>query len=158
MVVEIPPKVLGGVNDFWYRWVADVGITGADKGRRQVSRSAARLQRRNSRGLHVVVQHVWQLAVSSELSRRWLDEARRRIGQEELKDLSACGCSHPPAIKFVNGSGIPSNFVAPGDYSFWEILNKVIQEEPTNGADPTTWACLPPSASRRASRSIPMHG
>ena len=32
MVVEIPPKVLGAINDFWYRWVADVGITGADKG------------------------------------------------------------------------------------------------------------------------------
>lgn len=32
LVVEVPPKVLGGVNDFWYRWVADIGITGADKG------------------------------------------------------------------------------------------------------------------------------
>jgi hypothetical protein len=32
LVAEIPPKVLGLVNDFWYKWVADVGITGADKG------------------------------------------------------------------------------------------------------------------------------
>jgi hypothetical protein len=32
LVLEIPPRVLGGINDFWYRWVADVGITGADKG------------------------------------------------------------------------------------------------------------------------------
>ena len=32
MVIEIPPKVLGSFNDFWYKWVADVGITGADKG------------------------------------------------------------------------------------------------------------------------------
>ena len=32
LVVEVPPKVLGGVNDFWYRWVADVGITGEDRG------------------------------------------------------------------------------------------------------------------------------
>ena len=31
-MVEVPPKVLGAVNDFWYRWVADIGITGADKG------------------------------------------------------------------------------------------------------------------------------
>ena len=29
LVAEIPPKVLGLVNDFWYKWVADVGITGA---------------------------------------------------------------------------------------------------------------------------------
>ena len=26
----------------------------------------------------------------------------------------------------------------PTDYSFWELLNKVIQEEPPEGADPTT--------------------
>ena len=32
----------------------------------------------------------------------------------------------------------PSNFVAPGDYGFWELLNKVIQEEPPGGSDPTT--------------------
>ena len=25
--------VLGLIDDFWYRWVADVGITGADKGK-----------------------------------------------------------------------------------------------------------------------------
>ena len=33
LVAEIPPNVLGGVNDFWYRWVADVGITGEDRGK-----------------------------------------------------------------------------------------------------------------------------
>ena len=33
LVVEVPPKVLGLIDDFWYHWVADVGITGADKGR-----------------------------------------------------------------------------------------------------------------------------
>jgi hypothetical protein len=32
LAVEIAPKVLGLIDDFWYRWVADVGITGADKG------------------------------------------------------------------------------------------------------------------------------
>ena len=32
MVIEIPPKVLGTFNDFWYKWVVDVGITGPDKG------------------------------------------------------------------------------------------------------------------------------
>ena len=32
LVVEIPPKVLGTIDDFWYSWVVDVGITGPDKG------------------------------------------------------------------------------------------------------------------------------
>jgi len=33
LVLEIPPEVLGGIDDFWYRWVADVGITGEDRGK-----------------------------------------------------------------------------------------------------------------------------
>jgi len=33
LVVEIPPKVLGLIDDFCYHWVADVGITGADRGK-----------------------------------------------------------------------------------------------------------------------------
>jgi hypothetical protein len=32
-VVEVPPKVLGAIDDFWYRWVSDIGITGPDKGK-----------------------------------------------------------------------------------------------------------------------------
>lgn len=45
--------------------------------------------------------------------------------------------ANPSAIKFVNASGLPANFVAPGDYSFWALLNQVIQEEPPTGSDPT---------------------
>lgn len=33
LVVEVPPKVLGLVDDMWYRWAGDVGITGPDRGR-----------------------------------------------------------------------------------------------------------------------------
>mgnify|MGYP000703524926 CR=1 FL=1 len=33
LVVEVPPRVLGLIDDFWYRWVADIGITGPDKGK-----------------------------------------------------------------------------------------------------------------------------
>jgi hypothetical protein len=32
LVVEIPPKVLGSIDDVWYRQVTDIGITGPDKG------------------------------------------------------------------------------------------------------------------------------
>ncbi len=33
LVIEVPPGVLGLINDMFYAWVADVGITGADRGR-----------------------------------------------------------------------------------------------------------------------------
>ena len=33
LVAEVPPGVLGALNDHWYRWVVDVGMTGPDKGK-----------------------------------------------------------------------------------------------------------------------------
>ena len=32
LVLEVPPKVLGLIDDMWYRWAGDVGITGPDHG------------------------------------------------------------------------------------------------------------------------------
>jgi hypothetical protein len=58
--------------------------------------------------------------------------------KKNLKIYRLADADNPPVMKFVNASGIPSNFVFPGDYAFWELLNQVIQEEPSEGADPTT--------------------
>ena len=33
IVLESPPKVLGALNDMWYRWVVDIGLTGPDQGK-----------------------------------------------------------------------------------------------------------------------------
>src|SRR5208337_2683999 len=33
LVIEVPPKVLGLVDDIWYKWNGDIGITGPDKGK-----------------------------------------------------------------------------------------------------------------------------
>ena len=32
MVVEVPPQVLGTLQDAWFRWVIDVGLPGPDRG------------------------------------------------------------------------------------------------------------------------------
>ena len=32
LVLEVPPKVLGLIDDMWYRFVTDVGFVGPDKG------------------------------------------------------------------------------------------------------------------------------
>ena len=50
-----------------------------------------------------------------------------------LKDAA-----NPPKIKFVHVSGKPFGTLAPADYPFWEYLNQVVQEEPTDSVDPVT--------------------
>ncbi|MEW6268022.1 MAG: DUF1254 domain-containing protein [Thermodesulfobacteriota bacterium] len=32
MVLEVPPKLLGAIDDQWFRWVVDIGVPGADRG------------------------------------------------------------------------------------------------------------------------------
>jgi len=43
--------------------------------------------------------------------------------------------ANPPQMRFVDMSGKPFNTVAPADYKFWELLNQVVQEEPSNSLD-----------------------
>jgi hypothetical protein len=139
LVVEVPPKVLGGFNDFWYRWVADIGITGADKG---------------AGGKYLILPPGYQGAIPQGyvvvkpttygnwlFLRSFLVDGSPKPGVESvkanLKIYQLSDAASPAAIKFANASDVPANFVAPGDYSFWALLNQVIQEEPPTGSDPT---------------------
>jgi hypothetical protein len=33
VVIEVPPQVLGTVQDAWFRWIVDVGLPGPDRGK-----------------------------------------------------------------------------------------------------------------------------
>lgn len=140
LVVEIPPKVLGLIDDFWYHWVADVGITGADKGRGgKYLVLPPGYKGKVPTGYHVVRPStygnwlVFRAFVVGGSTKPGVESVKKHLKIYHLADAA-----HPPPMTFVNASGIPSNFVAPGDYSFWSLLNEVIQEEPSEGSDPTT--------------------
>jgi hypothetical protein len=65
--------------------------------------------------------------------------------KEVMKIYPLSEAGHPPKLNFVNLSGKPFNMVQPADYRFWEMLNLVVQEEPTEEVDPTTlgfWASI----------------
>lgn len=141
LVVEIPPDVLGLIDDMWYRWVADVGITGEDKGKG---------------GKYLILPPDYKgevpegyFVVRPTTFGNWMPfrsflnaEGDPKPGVEKVKETLKIyplgDAASPPDIKYVNLSGVPSNFVAPQDYSFWELLNQAIQEEPPTGSDPTT--------------------
>jgi hypothetical protein len=61
------------------------------------------------------------------------------------KSYPLAQAANPPELKFVNMSGKPFNMVGPADYRFWELLNGVVQNEPTDAIDATTlgfWASV----------------
>ncbi|WP_267210139.1 DUF1254 domain-containing protein [Chelatococcus asaccharovorans] len=140
LVVEIPPKVLGLIDDMWYRWVADVGITGEDRGKG---------------GKYLILPPGYNGAIPDGYFvvrpstygnwmpfRSFLVDGSPKPGvdlvKKTLKIYPLGDAASPTPIKYVNLSGKSSNFVAPADYSFWGLLNQAIQEEPPQGSDPTT--------------------
>ncbi|MCP9800236.1 DUF1254 domain-containing protein [Synechococcus sp. RedBA-s] len=140
LVVEVPSKVLGAIDDFWYRWVTDIGITGPDKG---VGGNYLILppgyKGEIPKGYSVVRPNTYGNWMAF---RSFLVDGSPRAGVElvkkNLKIYQLSDAANPAAMTFANASGVPANFVAPGDYSFWSLLNQVIQEEPSTGSDPTT--------------------
>lgn len=140
LVVEIPPKVLGLIDDMWYHWVADVGITGADRGKGGKYLILPPGYKGDiPDGYHVVRPSTYGNWMPF---RSFLVDGSPKPGVDLVKKhfkVYPLGASAKDGeVKYVNLSGIPSNFVAPADYSFWALLNEAIQEEPAEGSDPTT--------------------
>lgn len=147
LVLEAPPMVLGLFNDMWYRWVADVGITGADRGRGgKYLLLPPGYKGETPEGYHVVRPATFSVWIAW---RTFLKAGDPKPGVDEVKKLTKIyplsQAGNPPKLNFVNMSGKPFCMVGPGDDRFWEMLNQVVQEEPTDSIDPTTlgfWASV----------------
>ena len=85
LVLEVPPKVLGLIDDMWYHFVIDLGFTGADKGKGgKYLLLPPGYAGEVPAGYHVVrAQYIRQLAaLSAQLPRRRRSQAWRRSGQK----------------------------------------------------------------------------
>jgi hypothetical protein len=132
--------VLGLIDDMWYKWVTDVGITGADHGKGgKYLVLPPGYKGKVPKGYHVVRPSTYGNWLAF---RSFLVKGSPKPGVESvkkhLKIYYLADKDNPPKMKFVNGSGVPATYVQPGDYQFWSLLNEAIQEEPSEGSDPTT--------------------
>ena len=159
VVLETPPKFLGAVQDAWFRWVIDLGQPGPDRGEggkylivppdydgplpdggyfiaRARTNSIvwfARSFLENHSDPKPVVENIRKFtkvyayepggfgtAVASFLS-----------GESKLGRVAP-----PPPTVFHEGSGKVMNTIPPSDFSFYEMLNEVVQREPATSLDP----------------------
>jgi hypothetical protein len=147
LVLEVPPKVLGLIDDMWYHWSGDVGFTGPDHG----AGGKYLLLPPGYKGKVPAGYHVVRPATYSvwPVWRSFLEKGDPKPGVDAVKKFTKIyplsQAVNPPKLNFVNMSGKPFNMVGPDDFRFWEMLNQVVQEEPTDTVDPTTlgfWASI----------------
>ncbi|MGB6063453.1 MAG: DUF1254 domain-containing protein [Desulfomonilaceae bacterium] len=137
VVLEVPPQVLGEINDMWCRWVIDIGITGPDEGKG----GKYLLLPPGYKG-EVPSGYILVRSPTVNLWTPWrsfLVNGDPKPGVDLVKKFTRIyplsQATNPPRLKFVDLSAKPFNTVAPADYSFWELLNQVVQEEPTDSLD-----------------------
>jgi hypothetical protein len=136
-VVEVPPNSLGFVNDFWFRWVGDLGAPGPDRG---------------AGGKYLVLPPGWSRDTPegyfTYMSRTYTNWVLIRsldgldAMQAGLRVYPLSASDDPTPTEFVSISGLAFNTVHANDFHFFEEVDAVVQEEPLEALDPETRGLL----------------
>lgn len=158
MVVETPPGALGIFDDMWWKWISDFGLPGADRGEggKYLLLPPGYKGTVPEGGFYVRQCNTWQAGCLGRLflqnnDPKPVDEIVKKTlkiypyipgsigssiggflnGQNALAALT-----QPASQKFIEGTGKVMNTIPPADYSYFELLNEVIQEQPAESGDP----------------------
>src|SRR5262249_33378161 len=144
MVMQVPPGVLGPVDDADFRWVTDVGLTGPDagKGGKYLFVPPGYTGTLPSDGYFVAKPRTNTLLVFYRAFVKAGDIAatvRNVKANAAIYPLHATTeTGEPPATTFVNTSGVRFNTISANTFWFYEELNGVVKNEPANFVDPDT--------------------
>jgi hypothetical protein len=144
IVAETPPNTLGVIDDHWFRYVADFGNAGPDKGKG----GKFLLLPPGYKGavpdgyivLRPATYGLW-LAGRGFLVNGDPKPAVTTI-EKTLRIYPLAQAAKPPITKFTNISGIPHNTVHANNFHFYEEVNEIVQEEPAEALDPETLGLL----------------
>ena len=159
MVLDVPPKFLGAIDDYWFRWVTDIGLPGADRGEggkylilppgydgplpeggfftaharttRVVWFGRAFLENKSDPKPPTETIRKFTKVYPYEAGGVGTSIAEFLSGKARLGRITA-----PPPTVFHEGSGKVMNTVPPNDWSFYEMLNEIVQQEPATSLDP----------------------
>ncbi len=141
MVVRVPPRVLGPIDDADFRWVTDVGLTGPDKGMGgdYLFVPPGYKGTLPEKGYYIAKPRTNRLLI---FYRAFVEKGDIAAAVAGVKAKAAIfplsKATNPPATSFVNASGIRFNTISANDFSFYEELNAVVQNEPADWVDPDT--------------------
>lgn len=158
MVVETPPLALGTFDDMWFRWVIDFGRPGPDRGEggRYLLVGPGYDGPLPEGGYYVGHSRTTRVLM---LGRSFLENDDPTGPVETIKAamkiypyaaggvgtsiatfleggvMLAPDAERTPAV-FHEGTGLAFNTVPPNDFSYYELLNALVQAEPATAIDP----------------------
>jgi hypothetical protein len=138
VVVASPPNVLGMVDDFWFRYVSDMGNAGPDKGKGGKFLFLPPDYKGDVPAGYFVYKSptfgnimFWRGFVVNGSAKPAVDNFHKNTHIYLLSEAAS-----PPQMKFIDASGVAFNTVHANSFKFYEEVNEIVQEEPTAAQDP----------------------
>jgi hypothetical protein len=138
LVIEVPPRMLGMIDDSWSRYVTDLGNAGPDRG--QGGRYLLLPPDYTGDvpdGYFVVRSRTYGNLM---FCRGFIVDGDLRPAVESAKGnfrvYPLAAASDRPAMDFVQWSGTPITAVFASDASFFEQVAAVVRDEPLDAVDP----------------------
>ena len=158
MVLETAPRFLGTVQDYWFRWVIDLGLPGPDRGEggKYLLLPPGYDGPLPDGGFFVARARTTRLLwfarsfLENHQDPRPVAETIRKFTKVYPYEAGGVGTpiseflagkarlgrvTPPPPTVFHEGSGKVMNTIPPSDWSFYEMLNEVVQQEPATSLD-----------------------
>jgi hypothetical protein len=139
VVVEVPPGILGPVDDAYFRFVTDVGLTGPDKGKggKYLFVPPGYTGALPASGYFVVKSQTYSNLMFYRAFVQGGDIAAAANGvRAKARIYPFSAAAKPPAPAFVNLSGVQFNTIHANTFHFYEEIDAVIQHEPADAFDP----------------------
>lgn len=158
VVIESPPGFLGIVQDAWFHWVTDMGAPGPDRG----LGGKYLIVPPGYEG--ELPEGGYYIAHAETTGILWFGRSFLKDGSDPKPSVDVIkshtkvypyvaggvgtsiasfltGNAHlgkitePPATVFHEGTGKVMNTLPPSDYSYFELLNEIVQDEPATSLD-----------------------
>ena len=159
MVLETAPGFLGAIQDYWFRWVIDIGLPGPDRGEGgKIPNRAPGYDGPLPEGGFAVARArttyvIWfaRSFLANHNDPKPVADTIRKF--TKIYPYEPAASAHPspsswrtkprsgalapptPAV-FHEASGKVMNTIPPNDFSFFEMLNEIVQQEPATSLDP----------------------
>ncbi len=137
LVVELPPGMLGFLDDAWFRFISNLGVIGPDRG----EGGKYLLLPPGYTGDEPTGYFIVRTATYNNLMflrgsiAHGVAPAVENI-KSKLKIYPLAKADNPPATEFINISGKSYSTIVHQDISFFEDLNRLVQVEPVEAIGP----------------------